>query len=103
MKSLHSTRLVFVLILGVFAAGLVNAADAFDLAKAKASYPLDTCVVSGEPLADGDMGPPIDYVYKQDGQPDRLIRFCCTMCVAKFKKSPAKYLKTIDDAAAAKK
>ncbi len=102
MKSIQSTRLVLTLVLGFVAASVSFAADTFDLAKAKAAYPLTTCVVSGEPLSDGDMGPPIDYVYKQEGQPDRLVRFCCKMCVGKFKKDPAKYLKQIDDAAAAK-
>jgi len=102
MKSTKSTRLVLALVAGLFAASLSFAADAFDLAKAKAAYPLTTCVVSGEALEGGDMGAPIDYVYKQEGKPDRLVRFCCKMCVPKFKKDPAKYLKQIDDAAAAK-
>jgi len=103
MKSTKSTRLVLALVAGLFAASLSFAADeALDLTKAKAAYPLTTCVVSGDALEGGDMGAPIDYVYKQDGQPDRLVRFCCKMCVPKFKKDPAKYLKAIDDAAAAK-
>ena len=72
------------------------------LAKAIAAYPLDTCVVGGDKLG-GDMGPPVDFVYHQDGQPDRLVRFCCKDCVADFTKEPAKYLKMIDDAAAKKK
>jgi hypothetical protein len=71
-------------------------------AEAKADYPLSTCVVSGDKLEGGDMGPPIDYVYKQEGKPDRLVRFCCKGCIKDFKKDPAKYLKKIDDAAAAK-
>ena len=48
------------------------------------------------------MGPPQDYVYRQEGKPDRLVRLCCNHCVRDFKKDPAKYLKMIDDAAAAK-
>jgi hypothetical protein len=72
------------------------------LAKATAEYPLDTCPVSGDKLEGGDMGPPVDYVYRQDGQPDRLVRLCCNHCVRDFKKDPAKYLHMIDDAAAAK-
>lgn len=75
------------------------APDAAWLAKAKAEYPLKTCVVSGEEIG-GDMGDGIDYVYKQDGQPDRLVRFCCKDCVKDFNKEPAKYLKEIDEAAA---
>jgi len=102
MKSIQSTRLVLALVLGFVAASVSFAADTFDLAKAKAAYPLTTCVVSGDALEGGDMGAPIDYVYKKEGQPDRLVRFCCSMCPSKFKKNPDKYLKMIDDAAAVK-
>lgn len=63
------------------------------------AYPLTTCVVSGEAL--GEMGAPIDYIYKEDGKPDRLVKFCCKMCVGKFKKDPAKYLAKLDAAAVA--
>jgi hypothetical protein len=68
-------------------------------AKADA-YPLDTCVVSGEKL--GSMGTPYEYVHKQEGKPDRIIKLCCKGCVADVKKDPAKYLKMLDDAQAAK-
>jgi hypothetical protein len=74
--------------------------DATWLAKAKAAYPLKTCVVADEEL--GGMGDAVDYVHKEAGKPDRLVRFCCSMCVPKFKKDPAKYLAKIDAAAAAK-
>ena len=57
------------------------------------TYPLETCVVSGDKL--GGMGSPVDYVHE-----GRLIRFCCSGCIATFKKDPAKYLKLIDEAAA---
>ena len=70
-------------------------------ADATSEYPLSTCVVSGEKL--GEMGAPIDYIHKEAGKPDRLVRFCCKMCISKFKKDPAKYLKLIDEAAAQKK
>jgi hypothetical protein len=75
------------------------APDAAWLAQAKAAYPLKTCVVSEEEIG-GSMGEGIDYVYQQEGKPDRLVRFCCKMCLPKFKKDPAKYLKLIDAAAA---
>lgn len=64
------------------------------------AYPLTTCVVSGDKLEDGEMGPPVDYIYKQEGKPDRLVRLCCKSCIKKFNKDPQKYLKMIDDAAA---
>ncbi len=71
--------------------------------KTTPTYPLKTCVVSGDKLEDGDMGPPIDYIHKEVGKPDRLVRLCCKSCIKKFKQDPAKYLKMIDDAAAAGK
>lgn len=71
-------------------------------AEGQAAYPLTTCVVSGEKLGSADMGPPIDYIHKESGKPDRLVRFCCKGCIRDFKKDPAKYLKMIDDAAAGK-
>jgi ABC-type glycerol-3-phosphate transport system substrate-binding protein len=71
------------------------------LASAVAAYPLTTCVVSDDKLGEkGDEN--VDYVWHQDGQPDRLVRFCCSSCRTKFEKEPAKYLKLIDEAAAAK-
>jgi len=72
------------------------------LAHAKADYPLTICPVSEDKLEGGDMGPPQDYVYRQEGKPDRFVRFCCKDCVRDFKKDPAKYLQLIDEGAAAK-
>lgn len=72
------------------------------LAKAKAEYPLDTCAVSGDRFDSEDMGKPQDYVYRQEGKPDLLLRFCCKDCVNDFKKDPAQYLKFIHEASAAK-
>ncbi len=62
-------------------------------AQAAADYPVNYCVVSGDKLEDGDMGPPINYTYKQDGKPDRLVRLCCKICVKDFNKDPEKFLK----------
>lgn len=58
----------------------------------KDTYPLTTCVVSGETL--GDHGDP--YVMKYEG---REVRFCCKSCRKDFLKEPAKYLKKLDEAA----
>ncbi len=58
----------------------------------KPVYPLTTCVVSDEKL--GEMGKPV--IIDHEG---REVRFCCSKCIAEFKKDPAKYLKKIDDAA----
>jgi YHS domain-containing protein len=53
------------------------------------SYPLETCVVSGEEL--GSMGEPVEVVAGT-----RLVRFCCDKCVGKFRKDPAKYLSKLN-------
>lgn len=61
--------------------------------KAQAAfYPLTTCPISGEALG-GDMGQPVDYVYK-----NRLVRFCCEGCIDKFLKNPIPTLTKIDEA-----
>jgi YHS domain-containing protein len=52
--------------------------------------------VSGEKL--GEMGKPMVFVYQ--GQE---VKLCCSGCKKDFDKDPAKYLKKIQDAAAAKK
>jgi hypothetical protein len=87
--------------LAALVATAAGSKDAKKNAGAKTDYPLTTCVVSGDKLG-GDMGGPVDYVYKEKGKPDRLVRFCCKDCIADFEKEPAKYLKKLDDAAAAK-
>lgn len=87
-----------ILALSFASLGLFASARAEDKPAAP-SYPLTTCVVSGEAL--GEMGAPVDYVYKEEGKPDRLVKFCCKMCVGKFKKDPAKYLAKLDAAATA--
>jgi len=64
--------------------------DAALIAKQKPSYPLTTCMVSGETIgADG-----VDHLYGT-----RLTRFCCDKCVVAFDKEPAKYLAQLDKAA----
>jgi len=64
-------------------------------AKATDSYPLDTCVVTGEKL--GSMSDVVKYNHN-----GREIRFCCSGCIAKFTAEPEKYLKILDAAAAKK-
>lgn len=82
-----------------FTSGTMNAAAAkkkSDAAQKADNYPLKTCVVSGEPL--GSMGEFVNYVHKEAGKPDRVVRFCCEGCIDDFKKEPAKFLKKLDDA-----
>ena len=66
--------------------------DARIVAEQKETYPLATCVVSGEKLG-GDIGDPIEYVYA-----NRLVRLCCKSCIKDFEKDPAKYLAILDGA-----
>ena len=75
------------------------APDAAWLAKAKAEYPLKTCVVSEEEIG-GTMGEGFDYIYQHEGKPDRLVRFCCKNCKKDFNKDTVLYLTKIDEAAA---
>jgi hypothetical protein len=56
-------------------------------------YPLDTCVESGDKLG-GDMGPPIVFIYSNNGV-NQEIKFCCPDCKPKFLKDPDKYMKII--------
>ena len=54
------------------------------------SYPMTTCVISGDELGDK----PINYVYE-----NRLVRFCCAMCIDTFLKDPDAALSKLDAAA----
>ena len=76
----------------------VSEKDAAWAAKARQEYPLDVCLTSDEKL--GSMGKSPEYIYRVDGQPDRLVVFCCDGCEDDFKKEPAKYLAKIDGAKA---
>ena len=97
--------LVAGLVLNAFAAPAAPAAGRLDeptdkdaawLAQARKDYPLKTCVISKEDL--GTMGEATDLIYRAEGAPDRLVRFCCESCIKDFKKDPAAALKRIDDA-----
>ena len=55
------------------------------------SYPLKTCLVSGDAL--GGMGDTINALYG-----DRLIRFCCKGCIKSFNKNPGQYLPKLESA-----
>jgi YHS domain-containing protein len=59
--------------------------------KQKNSYPLTTCVISGEEL--GSRGEPVDVVVA-----NRLVRLCCEGCKAGLDKDPAAALKKLDKA-----
>lgn len=67
------------------AAKYLDQLDAAVIEQQRDAYPLDTCVVSGQNL--GAMGEPAEYVIA-----NRLVKFCCPHCVAKFEQNPARYL-----------
>ena len=69
----------------------IAAVDAAVIKAQKATYPIDTCLISGEKL--GGMGDIIDVVHGT-----RLARLCCKGCLRGFKKSPAKYMAKVDAA-----
>jgi hypothetical protein len=63
--------------------------DAAVIAEQMDTYPLKTCLVSGEPLEDGA----IDVVHGT-----RLVRLCCKGCKKGFAKNPSVVMAKIDDA-----
>lgn len=89
---------LFSLALGLFAPAFAADEKAPPAArKEKDSYPVTTCVVSGDKL--GSMGDFISYVHKEAGKPDREVRFCCEGCIEDFKADPKKFLAKLDAAA----
>lgn len=75
----------------------VTEKDSAWAATARKSYPLEVCPTSGEKL--GSMGKSPEYIYRVEGQTDRLVVFCCSGCEEDFLKEPGKYLAKIDGAA----
>ncbi len=69
----------------------IPAVDTKLIANQLASYPLDTCLISGGKL--GSMGDPIDLIVG-----NRLVRLCCGGCIKKVKKNAAKSIATLDAA-----
>jgi hypothetical protein len=59
-------------------------------------YMLDTCVVSGEPLAEDGKDIGVDVVVK-----NRLFRVCCEGCIKELKKDPARYRDALNEKIAA--
>lgn len=70
---------------------VVAALDEAVIEAQRPTYPLETCIVSGEPL--GGMGEAIDYVHGT-----RLVRLCCKGCVKGFNKDVASNMAKIDAA-----
>jgi hypothetical protein len=68
-----------------------RAEDTTATADAVTPYPLETCIVAGEPL--GSMGEPVVIIHE-----GREIKFCCDSCRPKFEADPANYLPKLDQA-----
>ncbi len=69
---------------------MIEKLDRTIVAHQKKTYPLDVCVVSGEPL--DEWGDPVDLVHD-----NRLVRFCCTGCRDDFLENPEPFLAKLDD------
>jgi YHS domain-containing protein len=87
-------RIILAVLFAVFVSGS-TAYSADQPAKPEVKpYPLKTCVVGGDDL---DEDSP-ETVYK--GQ---QFKFCCKRCMKQFEKDPDKYLKKMEEKAAAPK
>ncbi len=67
----------------------VDAKTAEVIASQLPSYPINTCLVSGEELGEDAVNGVVE---------GRLFRACCPNCAGKIKKSPADYIAKIDAA-----
>jgi hypothetical protein len=77
------------------ASALKKLQDAY-IAKQKATYPLETCIVTDEPL--GSMGEPLDYLWGT-----RMYRLCCGGCKKGVQKNADKLWAKIETARASAK
>lgn len=82
----------FLLLAALLAPLALPVDDAALIKVQKASYPLDTCVISGEAIGSGGMEP-VDVV--REG---RLVTLCCKGCVKQLDKDPAAAIAKIDQA-----
>ena len=74
-------------------ADIFKSIDEGVIAAQKAAYPLEKCPISGETLGDDPKMAPVNFVYGT-----RLVRFCCSKCVASFQKDPAATMTKLDNA-----
>lgn len=64
--------------------------EAAMIAEQMPTYPMTTCVISGEPMEEGKA-----QSFLHEG---RLVRTCCKSCIKAFKKDPAALMAKIDQA-----
>jgi len=91
MRLRHHTNLIILTVVTLTIPSL--RADSPPVAKTEEKHPVNVCIVSGEHLQAGEI---VTFVYKKTGNPDRVLRFCCHKCLAKFKNDPDRYLKKLD-------
>ncbi|RMH09903.1 MAG: hypothetical protein D6695_12345 [Planctomycetota bacterium] len=65
--------------------------DAKIAERQRKSYPLQTCLISGNEL--GSMGEPVERFCM-----NRLVRFCCASCIDTFEKNPVTSMAKLDRA-----
>jgi len=90
-------RLGIITLAALLAAGLTARAEEKKGEAQKDTYPLKTCVVSGEEL--DSMGDVVKHTYTDAAGAQHEVRLCCKKCLKKFAQNPDKYLKMIDEAA----
>lgn len=90
MSTMNIRRLFIAAVVG---SGLVAAVGMAE-PTTKPAFEQKLCIVSDEEL--GSMGDPV--VLEHEG---RQVKFCCKACIKKFKSDPAKYIKKLDEQAAA--
>ncbi len=78
-----------IIVLATLIVGITGLSYAGDAAEGKSTYPLTTCVVSGEAL--DSMGDP--YVFNADGQE---VRLCCKECKKKFDEDPQEFVRKLN-------
>jgi YHS domain-containing protein len=76
-------------------AAYIEILDRVVIEKQAKDYPLETCVISGQPL--DSMGGPVNMVVA-----NQLVQLCCTACEKKVEADPAGTLAKIDEARQAK-
>lgn len=96
MKKTNITTMLTALTTGLFLAfGAACSGDETTTVDSLVVYPLDYCLVSGEPL--GSMGAPV--VVEHAG---REIKFCCDACLPEFEADPDAFVQNLIETAAAR-
>ena len=93
MLSLISTLTTSSLLGALLVAAVPLPGDDDLIAQQLPTYPLDTCLVSGDALGGEDMGEPVDKIHA-----GKLYRFCCKGCVKEFNKQPEAFVAKVDAA-----